>query len=90
MSDAVSLTLINFTVFIDILVAATPQSKNKNMSRANSLHHGVLLKDGYFADEVDSGQLVDRTIMKKGWEPAALYVFGDKTLLRVCVYIDRV
>jgi len=65
-------------------VAATPQGKNKNIARANSLHHGVLLRDDYLADGVDSGQLVDRTIMKKGWEPAALYIFGDKTLLRVC------
>lgn len=67
-----------------LLVAATPHGKNKNIARANSLHHGVILRDGYFSDEVDSGQLVDRTIMKKGWEPAALYIFGDKTLLRVC------
>lgn len=67
-------------------MAATPHGKNKNIARANSLHHGVLLRDGYFPDEVDArpGQLVDRTLLKKGWEPAALYIFGDKTLLRVC------
>lgn len=69
-------------------MAATPHGKNKQMARANSLHHGVILKDGYFADDVDSGQLVDRTIMKKGWEPATLYIFGDKTLLRVCFWCD--
>ena len=67
-------------------MAATPQGKNKQIARANSLHQGVILRDGYFADDVDSGQLVDRTIMKKGWEPAALYIFGDKTLLRVCLW----
>ena len=65
------------------LVAATPQGKSKNIARANSLHHGVVLRDGFFPDEVDSGQLVDKTILKKGWEPAALYIFGDKSLLRV-------
>ena len=69
-------------------MAATPQGKNKQIARANSLHHGVILRDGYFPDDVDSGQLVDRTIMKKGWEPAALYIFGDKTLLRVCYWCD--
>ena len=41
------------------------------------------MRDGFFPDEVDSGQLVDKTILKKGWEPAALYIFGDKSLLRV-------
>lgn len=66
-----------------ILVAATPLGKNKNIARANSLHHGIVLRDGYFTDQIDSGQLVDKTIMKKGWEPAALYIFGDKSLLRV-------
>ncbi|XP_020625172.1 myotubularin-related protein 13-like isoform X2 [Orbicella faveolata] len=68
--------------YLAAVVAATPQGKNKQIARANSLHLGVILRDGYFADDVDSGQLVDRTIMKKGWEPAALYIFGDKTLLR--------
>ena len=65
------------------LVAATPLGKSKIIARANSLHHGVVLRDGFFPDEVDSGQLVDKTILKKGWEPAALYIFGDKSLLRV-------
>ena len=65
------------------LVAATPLGKSKNIARANSLHHGVVLRDGFFPEEVDSGQLVDKTILRKGWEPAALYVFGDKSLLRV-------
>lgn len=65
------------------LVAATPLGKSKNIARVNSLHHGVVLRDGFFPEEVDSGQLVDKTIMKKGWEPAALYIFGDKSLLRV-------
>ena len=66
-------------------MAATPHGKNKNIARANSLHHGVLLKDGFFPDDVDAGpgQLVDKTLMRKGWEPATLYIFGDKTLLRV-------
>ena len=65
------------------LVAATPLGKSKNIARASSLHHGVVLRDGFFPDEVDSGQLVDKTILRKGWEPAALYIFGDKSLLRV-------
>jgi len=43
------------------------------------------MRDGFFMDQVDAGQLVDKTLMKKGWEPAALYIFGDKTLLRVRV-----
>ena len=73
------------------LVAATPLGKSKNIARANSLHHGVVLRDGFFPEEVDSGQLVDKTILKKGWEPAALYIFGDKSLLRVCLlyHINR-
>jgi len=69
-------------------VAATPQGKNKQIARANSLHHGVILRDGFIPDDVDAGQLVDRTIIKKGWEPAALYIFGDKTLLRVCFWCN--
>ena len=66
------------------LVSATPLGKNKNIARTNSLHHGVILRDGYNLDDVDSDELVDKTILKKGWKPAALYVFGDKSLLRVC------
>ena len=76
------ITLLKHNLQIPFLVAATPHGKNKQIARANSLHHGVILND------VDSGQLVDRTIMKKGWEPATLYIFGDKTLLRVCFWCD--
>ena len=65
-------------------MAATPHAKGKN-ARTNSLHIGVLMRDGFFTDQVDGGQLVDKTLMKKGWEPALLYIFGDKTLLRVRV-----
>ena len=64
-------------------MAATPLGISKNIARVNSLHHGVVLRDGFFPEEVDSGQLVDKTILKKGWEPAVLYIFGDKSLLRV-------
>lgn len=68
------------------VVAATPLSKDKNFKRDNSLHQGVVLQDGYFVDRVDGGQLVSKTILKKGWESAALYIFGDKSLLRVRLY----
>ena len=68
------------------LVAATPLSKNKNIKRDNSLHQGVILQDGYFAEQVDGGKLVSKTILKKGWESAALYIFGDKSMLRVCLH----
>ncbi|XP_074605890.1 myotubularin-related protein 13-like [Acropora palmata] len=64
------------------VVAATPLSKDKNFKRDNSLHQGVVLQDGYFVDRVDGGQLMSKTILKKGWESAALYIFGDKSLLR--------
>ena len=67
-------------------VAATPLSRNKNIKRDNSLHQGILLRDGIF-DQVNSDQLLDKTILKKGWESAALYIFGDKSLLRVCLLI---
>ncbi|XP_048585296.1 myotubularin-related protein 13 isoform X2 [Nematostella vectensis] len=69
------------------VVSATPLSKNKSVARQNSLHHGVILNtEGYFnqdkRDETDRGQLVEATLKKKGWEPAALYVLGDKAHLR--------
>ena len=69
------------------LVNATPVSKSKSVARANSLHHGILLREGTSVyqniEDMVQGELVDRTIMKKGWEPAALYVLGDKARLRV-------
>ena len=70
-------------------VSATPLAKNKNIARANSLHHGILLSQASSfdrADDFESGELVDKTIMRKGWEPAALYIFGDKSLLRVSTH----
>ncbi|XP_031559820.1 myotubularin-related protein 13-like [Actinia tenebrosa] len=67
------------------VVTATPLSKNKAVARANSLHHGVILNpliSSKLTEEVDAGQLVDHTLKRKGWEPAALYVLGDKQHLR--------
>ena len=62
-------------------------SKNKSVARANSLHHGILLREGTTGyenlEDLVHGELVDKTITKKGWEPAALYVLGDKAHLRV-------
>ena len=83
--------LLFFALFLS-LVTATPLGKNKNIARASSLHHGVILPDGFLTDQVDSGQsgqLVDKTIIKKGWEPAALYIFGDKSLLRVTMLFTK-
>ena len=77
-----SIKLMRFLV----LVTATPLSKNKAVARANSLHHGVILNPlvtSNLTEDVDAGQLVDHTIKRKGWEPAALYVLGDKHHLRV-------
>ncbi|XP_068760421.1 myotubularin-related protein 13-like [Montipora capricornis] len=68
--------------YLAAVVAATPLSRNKNIKRDNSLHQGIILRDGIFADQVNSDQLLDKTILKKGWESAALYIFGDKSLLR--------
>ena len=39
-----------------------------------------------FRDYMDSSvtnDAIDSAIMKKGWEPSSVYVFGDKALLRV-------
>jgi hypothetical protein len=67
-------------------VSATPLSKSKSVARANSLHHGVILNpliSDNLSEDLEAGQLVDHTLKRKGWEPAALYVLGDKHHLRV-------
>jgi hypothetical protein len=76
------------------IVSATPVSKSKATAKQQSLASNVNMstatmdlrvneKDFKRVSAVDT---IDKAMITQGWEPAALYVFGDKSNLKVRLY----
>ena len=73
------------------LVSATPVSKSKATAKQKSLASHANMSSATMdlrANESDIKRVstvdpVDKAMIMQGWEPAALYVFGDKGNLKV-------
>ena len=73
------------------IVSATPVSKSKATAKQQSLATNVNMSSatmdlrGNEKDlrRVSAVDTVDKAMISQGWEPAALYVFGDKGNLKV-------
>ena len=73
-------------------VSATPVSKNKAFAKQQSLAQSVNMSpatmDLRATDDINNKYLstvdtIDKAMIIQGWEPAAVYVFGDKSNLKV-------
>ena len=73
------------------IVSATPVSKSKATAKQQSLATNVNMSSATMdlrASEKDLKRIsamdtIDKAMITQGWEPAALYVFGDKSNLKV-------
>ena len=86
--------MCSFRIFcLFLLVSATPVSKSKATAKQHSLAANVNMSVATMGARLSEKDLkrvstvdaIDKAMISHGWEPAVLYVFGDKSNLKVRV-----
>ena len=78
-------------------MSATPVSKNRATAKQHSLAQNVNMSaatldmralDDKSSHRISTVDTIDKAMINRGWEPAAVYVFGDKSNLKVS-FLER-
>ncbi|CAB3984119.1 Myotubularin-related 13 [Paramuricea clavata] len=89
-TDAIRSSNVEQDKYLSAVVSATPVSKSKATAKQQSLASNVNMSTATMDLRVNEKDLkrvsavdtIDKAMITQGWEPAALYVFGDKSNLK--------